>query len=274
MDRTPPAHNPKEDNSRAGLLEHELRNVESRDLQLWSIVVLMLLVLTAGILALLAPHLLWKQGAVNLAASYLPQLFYGLISLIILFNIYALNQRQLLQRAARELSRQLGLTEAAEQLALMDPLTGTYNRRCMDQIVNKEISRADRQNTTLTLLMIDMDEFKSINTRFGHQMGDRILAEAARVMRTTFRNSDTIIRYGGDEFLIVLSDTSEAQAERAVTRLKERVADWNAANPNQGCSMQMTCGCAEYFKGAGLEELLTAADQKMLEGKQDAASAG
>jgi diguanylate cyclase (GGDEF)-like protein len=244
-------------------LERTLEALEGRDTHLWSIVVLVILILAAGFAALLFPNVIWHVGTVQIEGSYVPQLFFGFIVLVVLFNIYALDQRRRLRRTRDELVRQIARREAAEREALIDPLTGTFNRRYMDHMVAREASRADRLGSNLTLMVIDVDDFRSVNTRFGHPEGDRFLKEVAQVLTKTFRSSDTIIRYGGDEFLAVLPEADEQQAQRAVARLLTRVAEWNRAHPEAGYKMKLSCGLAAYRKGAEVADVLQIADQRM-----------
>jgi diguanylate cyclase (GGDEF)-like protein len=249
------------------VLPEELRRkvdaLDDRDFQLWSILVLLILVVTAGFLALIFPNVAWRAEALRLDGRYVPQLFFGFIVLIVLFNIYALGQRRLLRKTRRELFRQLARSEAAEKLALVDPLTEIYNRRYLDQVLPKEVNRAERRGTSLTFLVIDVDGFKSVNTRFGHLAGDRLLSQMGQLLLATFRRSDIPIRYGGDEFLIVMPETNDAQAQRAVERLLAKVEDWNKESTIPGFRLILSFGLATYVPGTNVADVLARADQRM-----------
>jgi diguanylate cyclase (GGDEF)-like protein len=248
-------------------LQQEIKALEGRDLQLWSIGLLMLVVVAAGFVALILPNVMWELGELRVAGRYLPQLFFGFISLIVLFNIYALQQRWVLRTTREELVRQLVRSEAAEQLAMMDPLTGVFNRRYLDEVLPKEVNRAERLKHELAFAMIDVDGFKSVNTQFGHVVGDQVLTEVARLLKAHLRLSDSIIRYGGDEFLVLMSDTDEQGAQIAVDRLQERVDLWNRAGAIPGYKMSLSCGVAVFSKGATAAEVIEAADQRMYQQK-------
>jgi diguanylate cyclase (GGDEF)-like protein len=142
-------------------------------------------------------------------------------------------------------------------------LTETFNRRYLDQILPKEVSRADRRESSLALAVIDVDDFKSVNTRFGHPVGDRVLTEVAELLKKLFRASDTVIRYGGDEFLVLMGDTTEQEAEAAVARLHAQVDRWNLTGAIAGYKMGLSCGVAAYSKGANVTEVLQTADDRM-----------
>ncbi len=249
-------------------VQKRVQSLEDRDLQLWSIAALVVVVLAAGIAMLLFPNVMWNNRVLRADARYVPQLLYGLITLVILFNAYLLKQRLTLRRTRQELVHQLIYTRAVEQLTLTDPLTKTFNRRYLDEVISKDVQRAGRLGTKLTFVMIDVDDFKGVNTRFGHLMGDRLLNEVANVLRHTFRGSDTIIRYGGDEFLIVLESPRDHDPCKSLDRLLANVAAWNAANTTLDYKMGLSWGVATYEKGKKIEDVLDAADRAMLAAKE------
>ncbi len=246
-----------------GDLSKEMRSMEGRDTQLWSIGLLVSIVVAAGFIALVLPNWMWGIGVLRMEGRYLPQLIFGFIVLIILFDAYLIEQRRTLARTRDQLLYEVIRREAAEKLSLVDPLTEVYNRRFLDQAVRKETHRADRHGNDLTFLMIDVDRFKSVNSRFGHLVGDKLLKEVADVLKNTFRASDTVLRFGGDEFMVILTETNEAQAQLAVARLLKRVAEWNRENSGAGYEMSFSCGLAAYTKGLDPQEVIRAADQRM-----------
>jgi diguanylate cyclase (GGDEF)-like protein len=245
----------------------EIQKLEKRDLQLWSIAVLVVLVLAAGILGLLLPNLMWHVGPLRVQSTLIPQLFFSLITLIILFNIYILQQRRALHNTREELVRQIIYNEAAARLSMIDPLTDTFNRRYMDEVLSKDLRRADRLGIKLGFVMIDVDNFKSVNTKFGHLVGDQVLVEVAKVLKQTFRASDIVIRYGGDEFLVMLNDTDEEHSYLALERLQKAIDQWNTGERIAGYKMSLSWGVGVYTRGADFHAVLDAADRKMFEKK-------
>jgi len=112
------------------------------------------------------------------------------------------------------------IKQLLREQALLDGLTGAHNRRAMQSIVVEELERSRRHDHDVSFVMMDVDEFKSINDRLGHAEGDRVLETLVAVMRKSLRSIDKVIRYGGDEFLLVLPETSQREAELVVERLR------------------------------------------------------
>jgi len=245
-------------------LRTQIAKIESRDLHLWSIAALIGVVLTAGFVGLVVPNLVWHSPLLVVAdIHYLPHLLLGFIGVILIFNLYIFEERRKLTWTREELIRQWLRGDAAERLALTDPMTATYNRRFMEEALVKEASRANRTGAHLSLLMIDVDNFRELNSRFGHQRGDLILVEIAKLLKSTMRGSDSIVRYGGDEFLVILPDTDERQARLAVRRLANAVDVWNADSNVPGYRMRLSWGLATYQRGMNLQQVIDLADQRM-----------
>ncbi len=109
------------------------------------------------------------------------------------------------------------------ELMMRDPLTGVFNRRALSERLEEELERARRHDQPLALLMLDIDHFKTINDRFGHQMGDRVLVELGRCLRRQVRRIDFVARYGGEEFVILLPQTDLGGACRFAERLRRDI---------------------------------------------------
>src|SRR5437868_1816990 len=206
-------------------IEQQIRALDWRDLQLWSLGLATVCIIAAGFLALIMPQLLWHVSALLSHQENIAQLFFGLIALLVLLNVYLLQQRWMLVRTRRALIYQL---QVAERSARTDALTGVYNRRFMEEVLNREVSRADRnEGRKLSLMLADVDGFKDFNTRFGHITADKILVEVAALLQKNFRAADMVVRFGGDEFLVIMPDTDLVQARIAVERLANLLERWN-----------------------------------------------
>ncbi len=246
-----------------GEMLRQIHYLDARDSGMWAKNFLVVMVLSAGFLSFVYPQVMWNLRDVNLDTRYLPQFFFGLTALVVLYNAHLLDQRKKLNFAREEMVRQLLRAESTENQALVDPLTQVYNRRYLDKILRLEMGRADRSDKCLVVMMIDLDGFKSVNTRFGHIAGDQVLREVAELLNRVFRRSDTVIRYGGDEFLIVMPDTNEEQAAHAIGRLLKEGEAWSRRESGRGYSVGFSCGVAAYCKGGNIKEVIQAADERM-----------
>ena len=244
-------------------LLRDLRTLDGRDVHLWSLGIIVLLVVTAGFVALVVPNLMWEKQTLRVDGRYLPQLFYGFVTLVLLFNLYALNKKRELRHAREELLRQLVRSEVAEKSALKDPLTDAFNRRYFDQIIQGQVNRANRRSSDLSIIVVDVDDLKSVNTRFGHLVGDQVLINVVQLLDCTFRSCDVVVRYGGDEFLVLVTDSNEEGAKIALERLRRRVDAWNSASLVPGYSLALSCGVAGYSKGMNIRDVVALADERM-----------
>jgi diguanylate cyclase (GGDEF)-like protein len=134
--------------------------------------------------------------------------------------------RVLLEVIANHLATALANLSSQQSLreqAIRDPLTGLFNRHYFNSIIAPELSRSDRYARPFTVMMIDVDNFRAVNNRFGHLKGDEVLQEMSRVLLDQVRASDGVIRYGGDEFLIFMPETAESEATLVASRLREQM---------------------------------------------------
>ena len=136
-----------------------------------------------------------------------------------------------------------------------------------------EIRRSERYTKPFAVVLMDIDNSKSINDRFGHLKGDYVLMEVAQILRTCVRGADYIIRYGGDEFILLLPDTDQEGAEIVVERLQKKITDWDTRNEEGRFELTISAGISIFTQGREASELVTEADQRMYEVKQSRASA-
>ena len=158
------------------------------------------------------------------------------------------------------------------QLATSDSLTGLFNRGYVDDRLALELSRARRYGNVLTLAVIDADHFKSLNDRHGHPSGDLVLRGIASILRDSFRQSDTVGRYGGEEFVVILAETDGDAAWRKLESLRELVASTAFAVAGHGEQVRMTvsAGLASFpDDGEDAAELFALADERMFQAKNE-----
>lgn len=163
------------------------------------------------------------------------------------------------------------LQDKVRQLGLRDPLTGINNRRFFDKRLTEEVSRAQRTGAPLSCLFIDLDHFKHINDQYGHQTGDRVLSEVASVLQKRMRDSDVLARFGGEEFVILLTDTASDLAADIAQQLRQLIAEMRFEN-TQGSTVQVTfsAGLATLNEDpviTSADRLLQRADQAVYQAK-------
>ncbi|SFA69775.1 diguanylate cyclase (GGDEF) domain-containing protein [Pseudomonas sp. NFIX10] len=161
------------------------------------------------------------------------------------------------------------LYRAATQSALRDPLTGTGNRIAMDQTLMREIDMAKRHSQPLSVLMLDIDHFKRINDNHGHGVGDEVLKAVAESIKGQLRNVDMVFRFGGEEFLILLANTSRDAAAMVGERLRHaaQTQDYFAAGTR--IDLTVSLGCATLLPGESSESLLRRADSALYVAKRE-----
>ena len=152
-------------------------------------------------------------------------------------------------------------------LMLHDSLTGLVNHSRLQQQLEIESARALRQHQSLSLAMIDIDHFKEVNDRHGHQTGDRVLKNLARFLRQRLRASDVIGRYGGEEFAVILADTTGEVAEEVINSLRRDFAAIPHETGSEAMTVTFSAGIASLPDHASVRELILAADQALYRAK-------
>lgn len=153
--------------------------------------------------------------------------------------------------------------------ATKDPLTGCYNRRQFEEIGLKEFSRAKRSKKDFCLLMIDADHFKKINDTYSHATGDLVLKELANCCHKNVRDSDTVARLGGEEFVILLPETPKETAVKVAEKLRKKISELKIkATSGKAISFTVSIGVSESLGHKEFASILQAADEAMYEAKQ------
>lgn len=190
-------------------------------------------------------------------AAYLRVAEAGLLALLALMILTLVLTRPLL-RAFR-------WTEEQASEARIDALTGLANRRALEEILAAEISRAHRFTHQLAVVLLDLDRFKEINDNFGHAAGDVMLRAVSRLLTSLARQGDTVARWGGEEFVVVLPETDLAGAQRFAERLRRTIEAHKVGDMQTSAS----CGVATMLPEDTVEELLGAADQALYQAKSN-----
>ena len=161
------------------------------------------------------------------------------------------------------------LYRAATRSALRDPLTETGNRIAMDQTLQREIDMARRHLQPLSLLMLDIDHFKHINDSHGHATGDKVLKAVAASIKSQLRNVDMVFRFGGEEFLILLSNTGRDAASMVGERLRQAAQAQDYWADDERIELTVSLGCSTLLAGESAESVLRRADNALYVAKRE-----
>ena len=159
--------------------------------------------------------------------------------------------------------------QTVEHLNIIDPMTQLYNRRYLENFINKFIAQTERQSDFFTLLMIDIDFFKKVNDTYGHAIGDKVIIAVADVLQKSIRKSDLAIRYGGEEFLVLLHHADKKSAKKVAMKIKNTFeAIEFQANSSESFHKTLSIGVAEFPKDADtIWECIKLADKALYSAK-------
>jgi diguanylate cyclase (GGDEF)-like protein/PAS domain S-box-containing protein len=208
------------------------------------------------------------------------------IGIVCLQRMRGAEQQDVLPRPSAEIERQLAsvlseqvalalgnlkLRETLKNQSICDPLTGLFNRRYMEESLEREFSRANRNKTSVSIIMMDLDHFKRFNDTFGHQAGDTLLRTLGDFLRRNTRGQDIACRYGGEEFALVLTDTTLAGAVQRCEILRQQVKQLNVEYAGQLLgAIAVSMGVALFpDHGSTISEVLGAADQALYRAKRE-----
>lgn len=225
----------------------------------------------------------WNEEAAELIIEIKPPwwgtLWFKITASAVVFFL-AMGGVQLRLNGIRALNRELEkrvqertheLQEAQKLLreqAIRDALTGLFNRHYMSEVLKNEFARADRKQYPVAFLLIDMDDFKSINDRFGHSMGDQVLREVGRVIRENIRQSDSAFRYGGEEFLLILPDLAAEDTLMRAEQLRRAIDNLDLVCEGEKVAALCSIGAAIYpHHGANDDDILNHADKALYQAK-------
>ena len=174
-------------------------------------------------------------------------------------------QAHIAEERVKQLEQEL---EQVSELVREDQLTGALNRRGLDEVLDREIKRADRQQTPISIALLDVDNFKQLNDSFGHQTGDQALMHLIQVIKKALRPTDEVARYGGEEFLIILIDTSLEEAMLTITRLQRELTKNLFLHDNKRQLITFSAGVALHSVGEDPELTINRADSAMYKAKR------
>jgi diguanylate cyclase len=185
--------------------------------------------------------------------------------------LQSLELEKQLRASSSEVAKLKTELDGARREALVDALTGLGNRKMFDCVLREAASSAKKQGESLSLLLIDVDHFKKFNDEFGHQIGDRVLRVVAVTLGENIKGQDIAVRYGGEEFAVVLPRTAACDARKLAENIRRRICELRLVVRKTGKDLgrvTASIGVAEFVSGEPLSELVQRADQALYVAKQ------
>lgn len=189
---------------------------------------------------------------------------YTVIAVLLVFGILALILSVIVRRFLKELNIS---QEELVRLACVDSLTGLVNRKTAMIRFEQEISSQNRGEGSLSCLMLDVDHFKSVNDRYGHQVGDAALIQVAKILSEMTRNYDIVCRYGGEEFMIIMPKTSLQGAGVIAERILKKIAGTPIEVSDHHLSLTISCGLAQRCDNETADTIIGRADAALYRAK-------
>ena len=238
-------------------IQSNLRKLERRDMWASGSTAIIILGLTALVVSLSVS--LYLKAPKAMFGWDLSLAVWALVGLVLFFTGHMIFQQFRLRTVQRELSEQQIQAEVFKRLALFDPLTGLYNRRFAEERLRAEIGRAERKGLSMVVVLLDLNDFKKINDKHGHPAGDEVLKEFAKCLTSSTRGSDLAVRWGGDEFMLLLLDCEIDQLSVVLSRLVGLTVNVSGKE----LEVSFSVGWKAYEPGDGYEGLIEAADRNL-----------
>jgi diguanylate cyclase (GGDEF)-like protein len=250
-------------------LQARLSEVESESFGLRLLIVIMGAGLVGGIVSLFLPQRLWHPAVVEVRIP--AQILFVIMLVAVVLSVYLVRSESAL-RKLRVLALQQALAAQSDRSSgMFDSVTNVFTRGLLHDLLHREIARAERNGQPLTLIMCDVNNFKQVNDRYGHLMGDEILGQIASILKECVRGSDHVVRYGGDEFLMILPETGPDGSRVVRERINERVVEWERSHRVGDVPISVSMGIYLHVTGQTAEQDIAEADARMYLEKQTVA---
>lgn len=230
------------------------------------LIIFMVAVLGFGGLSLLLPNTFWRPNTLEIRIA--PQmLFVGMMVALVLL-IYLVGHESEVRKLRLLALQQVIAAQAEHSASMFDAVTNVFTRNFLHELLQGEIARAERNNRPLGLIMCDVNNFKQVNDRYGHLIGDAVLAQVAGILKSCVRGSDHVVRYGGDEFLLILPETDDEGAQIVCGRIQEKMMEWDRSHRIGKLPVSVSMGWHLHRQGQSAEQDIAEADARMYKEKQ------
>ena len=221
------------------------------------------------VLLTLVPVLIWLAIHFSITEPIYLVIFVYILVFLIFIIISSYNNYNILVENIKLKLEHKAMSEYFEEKSIHDPLTKLFNREYLFSFVNLEIARAERKKTHFAVLMFDIDHFKNFNDTLGHQVGDLVLSNIAAFLMNEVRANDIVCRYGGEEFVLVMTEISLKIARKRAEKIREKVKKIPIViGKDNSITLSVSIGIAEYPRhGETVEALIKSADEAMYQAK-------
>lgn len=192
-----------------------------------------------------------------------------LLTILLMYSIQYMINSRLVAETEHHAVTQAAMLKEMETLATRDHLTGIYNRRKMEEIIHTEVAKCDTYGTQLSLILCDIDSFKSINDTYGHDVGDQTIVHVIQCISEHMRQEDHVARWGGEEFIIIAPGATVVQAERMAERFRAAIESRQPHMPIPGTPVTVSFGVAQYRAWHSVAGFLKSADNALYRAKQN-----
>ena len=247
-------------------IQAELLRSESLKTEFWILPILAGMVVFLGVLTFFFPHHFWYSGGLHISLS--PQgLFVIMVAMVLASLVYS--RRDLRMRGLQLANLQQRMSaEKMRAERMIDPVTKVFPRGFLDDLLAREISLAERRNRPLALIMSNVNNFKQVNARYGHLMGDYVLSQIATILQSCVRGSDYVVRYGEHQFLVLLPETDYKGSEIVRQRVHRKVSEWDRTQRVGDLPISVSLGWYLHVTGQTAEKDIAEADACMYAANQ------
>ena len=196
-------------------------------------------------------------------SALIPPLMYAFVSLILLIMFYLAQRQGVIAVLQQELVQMKIQAELNKELALLDPITEVYNRRYLRSLLLKEVGRAKRSSQPLSVLVFEVLGFRQVIESLGHTGADVVLRQIAQMVQQLVRNSDYVIRFGGQEFLLLLPETTEDSAGLLGARIQRALDEWAGKQGMTAFDLRLAVGAATFEGDSPTEDVIKVAEGRM-----------